>query len=130
MNDHASPRNPHDFLMTQKTARRPGDPAGLTAVERRDHAVQLVDEVAPVIGVVAACAALDVPRATVYRHRAAAKAPIMVAPPRASPRALDVAERSHVLDVLSQPQHADLAVAQVYASLLDRSVYLCSIRTM
>jgi putative transposase len=83
-----------------------------------------------VIGVFAACAALSVPRATVYRHRAVAKAPAKVATPRASPRALVVAERNHVLDVLSQPQHADLAVAQVYASLLDRSIYLCSIRTM
>ena len=82
------------------------------------------------IGVLAACAALGVPRATVYRHRAAANAPIMVAAPRASPRALAVAERNHVLDVLSQPQHADLAVAQIYASLLDQNVYLCSTRTM
>lgn len=82
------------------------------------------------IGIFAACAALSVPRATVYRHLAAAKAPAKIETPRASPRALAVAERNHVLDVLSQPHHADLAVAQVYASLLDRSIYLCSIRTM
>jgi putative transposase len=83
-----------------------------------------------VIGVFAACEALDVPRATVYRHRAAARLPAKVVTPRASPRALAVDERNHVLAVLAQPEHADRAVAQVYASLLDRSIYLCSIRTM
>jgi len=83
-----------------------------------------------VIGCLAACAALNVPRATVYRHRAAARLPVKVAKERASPRALAVDERQRVLKVLSHPEHADRAVAQVYASLLDRSIYLCSIRTM
>ena len=82
------------------------------------------------IGSLAACAALNVPRATVYRHRVAARFPAKVAKPRASPRALAIDERERVLKVLSQPEHADRAVAQVYASLLDQSIYLCSIRTM
>jgi len=83
-----------------------------------------------VIGNVAACAALNVSRATAYRHRAAAKGSAKVARLRASPRALVTAERDRVLQVLAQPEHADRAVAQVYASLLDSSLYLCSIRTM
>jgi putative transposase len=82
------------------------------------------------IGSVAACSALNVSRATTYRHRATAMQPLKAATPRASPRALAKDERRQVLDVLAQPEHADCAVAQVYAALLDCSIYLCSIRTM
>jgi hypothetical protein len=35
-----------------------------------------------------------------------------------------------VLDVLRTPRFVDLAPAEIYATLLDEGVYLCSIRTM
>jgi putative transposase len=39
-------------------------------------------------------------------------------------------DRKIVLDVLHEPRFADLAPAQVYATLLEEGRYLCSIRTM
>ena len=80
----------------------------------------------PRLGVGRLCRALAVPRATYYRHLEA-KAP----PPRPTPaRALTVAERRAVLDVLHEPRFADQAPAEVYARLLDENRYLCSERTM
>ena len=78
-----------------------------------------------------ACAALNVSRASVYRRRADLVRPLAVRRPRPSPRrALSVAERHTVLDLLRAPRFADQAPAEVYASLLDEGVYHCSIRTM
>jgi putative transposase len=90
--------------------------------------MRLVDESAVVYGVVAACMALNVARATYYRRKQPKAAP----PPRpAPPRALTPDERAQVLDVLHAPENVDLAPAAVYAKLLDeRSEYLCSVRTM
>jgi putative transposase len=47
-----------------------------------------------------------------------------------SPRALSHAEREQVLAVLDSERFCDLAPAEVYATLLDEGVYLCSERTM
>ena len=47
-----------------------------------------------------------------------------------SARALSPIERQQVVTTLSNPEHADLAVREVYASCLDQGRYLCSIRTM
>jgi putative transposase len=46
------------------------------------------------------------------------------------PRKLPPAERQAVLDVLHEPRFADLAPAEVQATLLDEERYLCSVRTM
>jgi putative transposase len=43
---------------------------------------------------------------------------------------LTAAERQVVLDLLRDPRFADLAPAEVYATLLDEGIYHCSIRTM
>ena len=76
-----------------------------------------------------ACAALAMPRATLYRHLKpkAAKVP---ATRRCSGRGLSDAERQAVLSVLHEPRFADQPPAQVYAKLLDEGRYLCSVRTM
>jgi putative transposase len=90
--------------------------------------MRLVDESAVVFGVVAACLALNVARATYYRRKRPTPAPT---PRPAPPRALSPDERAHVLGVLHAPEHVDLAPAEVYAKLLDeRGEYLCSERTM
>jgi putative transposase len=47
-----------------------------------------------------------------------------------SARALDVAERQKVLNHLHSERFCDKAPAEVFATLLDEGVYLCSIRTM
>jgi len=84
-------------------------------------------ELAPVVGLVAACAALAVSRATFYR-RQVSPTPRRSRP--APPRALPADERAQVLEVLNSQRFADKAPAQVYADLLDDEKYLCSVRTM
>jgi putative transposase len=74
-----------------------------------------------------ACRALNLPRASFYRHLRGAPTPT----PRAAPaRALAMHERQAVLKHLHGERFRDHAPAQVYATLLDEGLYLCSIRTM
>ena len=90
-----------------------------------------IDELAPVVGVTKACAAVGRARSTHYRwHR---KSPPPAKPeqvPQPQPRALDEVERKEVLRVLHEPGHVDEAPATVYAKLLDDGVYLASTSTM
>jgi putative transposase len=86
-------------------------------------------ELATVVGIVAACAALAVSRASWYRlHRPRPKPPATARP--SPPRALSANERQEVLDVLHSERFVDQAPAEVFATLLDEERYLCSERTM
>jgi putative transposase len=87
----------------------------------------LVKSVGAELGVAPACAALGLSRATYYRDLRPMHGPMAR---RASPRALPAHERAAVLAVLHEPRFADLAPAEVYATLLDEGRYLCSERTM
>ena len=87
-----------------------------------------VIEMAPLLGVLATCAAFGVALATYYRHRAPVHGPKRHRP--SPPRRLPDAERKQVLDVLHEPRFADLAPAEVYATLLSEERHLCSVRTM
>jgi putative transposase len=89
--------------------------------------MEAIDAVRGTIGTVAACDALGLSRATVYRARQPAP-PRVVRP--APPRALTPSERRAVLDLLHTERFVDQAPAQVHAALLDDGVYLCSPRTM
>ena len=83
----------------------------------------------PVVGVSPACDLVGVSKASYYRR---AK-PAVYGPPRprpTPPNALTDEERSRILTELHRPEHADLAVAQVWARLLDDNVYLASQSTM
>jgi len=91
--------------------------------------MKAVEELTPAVGTAAACTAIGVPRATVYRHRLP-KASTAPKPRPAPPRALSGDERKRVLDVLHDEAFADKAPAETYAKLLDQGTYLCSIRTM
>lgn len=75
-----------------------------------------------------ACAALGVPRASLYRWRRPGKP--RTAPRPTPPRALMPTERQKVLDHLRSPRFVDRSPAQVWAALLDNDIHLCSIRTM
>jgi putative transposase len=88
----------------------------------------LITEQRATLGAAPVCQALAVPRATYYRWQQP-KA-IVPAPPRRVPRALPSEERERVLAVLNDDRFADLAPAEVYATLLDEGKYVCSIRTM
>lgn len=87
-------------------------------------------DLAPLVGAVAACAALAVSRATLYRRRALRPT---CAPPRPSPpRALSSAERDAVIALANSDRFVDVAPAEIVATLLDDSppIYLCSSRSM
>ena len=94
--------------------------------------MQAVAKLAPDCGVItAACAALDLSRASFHRHQAAATRPPIPVRPRPKPaRALAASERQTVISLLRAEPYVDLAPAEVYASLLDQGTYHCSIRTM
>jgi len=88
----------------------------------------LVAETSSVDGIEATCDALDVNRATYYRWLQPDVSWVAERPHQ--PRALLPEETSAVLEVLHEDRFADLAPAQVYATLLDENRYLCSERTM
>lgn len=90
--------------------------------------MKIVDDTSAVDGIEVTCDALGVCRAAYYRRR---QPTIYGARRRAwQPRALTAAETKVVLDLLHEERFADLAPAQVYASLLDEKRYFCSERTM
>lgn len=82
------------------------------------------------VGRAAACRALNVPRASLYRHLCPAKPADPPAPRPRPPRALAPAEQQRVLDVLHSERFQDKAPPEVFATLLDEGTYLCSVRTM
>ena len=74
------------------------------------------------------CAALGLAPASFYRLR---HGPIYGPPmPRRHSRAMTDAERRQILAVLHEDRFVDRAPAEIYATLLDEGVYLCSIRSM
>lgn len=89
--------------------------------------METIKTLGPEVSIVTACAALGLARATYYRQLNPMHGP---AEKKASPRALPAAEAQAVLDALHEPRFADLAPAEVYATLLDEGRYLCSERTM
>jgi len=80
------------------------------------------------VGLLPACRALAVPRASLYRR-------LRPRPQRSTPRptparALSQQQRLAVIDALNTEEFADLSPAQVFAKLLDRGIYLASVRTL
>jgi len=94
-----------------------------------------VNILAPEVGLARACAAMGIPRASVYREDARQRHLLASPPPPPAPRpapplALDAAERGVLLDTLNSERFANCAPATVYATLLDKGIYLGSVRTM
>lgn len=93
--------------------------------------MEAVDELAAVVGVSEACRVLGVPRASHYRARQTPEAAPLAPHERpVPPRALSAEERDTVRQVLNSPRFQDCAPREVYATLLDEQIYLCSWRTM
>ena len=87
-----------------------------------------VQDLIDIVGAARACDALDIPRASYYRwHDPRATVPNLRPSP---PRTLSMPERQAVLETLNGQEFCDKAPAEVYATLLDSGMYLCSIRTM
>jgi len=82
---------------------------------------------APTVGTAAACRALGLCRASLYRRRHPRPGGGLRPTPA---RALSARERETVLATLHAERFADQSPAEVYATLLDERTYLCSIRTM
>jgi putative transposase len=93
--------------------------------------MQLVEQRDPEVPVYAACHALNVSRASLYRSRRPVVAQSPVVRVRApNLRRLDDAARQQILDTLHLPEFADQPPAEVWATLISRGEYLGSIRTM
>jgi putative transposase len=89
------------------------------------------EELARSVGTLAACQALGLARASVYRRRDAALLPPVAPHRRPTPaRALADEERRAVLGKLHEDRFVDKAPSEVYATLLDEGEYLCAERTM
>jgi putative transposase len=90
-----------------------------------------IEQLAPLVGVKAACAAVGRPRSSHYHRRAGRQPPSRSSRKgQAQPRALAADERQGVLEVLHDERFVDQAPASVYATLLDEGRYLASISTM
>ena len=74
-----------------------------------------------------AAALTGLPRSTATRRR---PDPVLPTAKPAPANRLSPAERLEVLAVLDQPRFVDLPPVQIYATLLDEGIYLCSISTM
>jgi putative transposase len=79
------------------------------------------------IGVQAACAALIVPRSSLYRARTPQAGRSR---PKISVRALSQVEKIKVREELNSERFQDRSPREVYATLMDEGRYLCSWRSM
>jgi putative transposase len=82
------------------------------------------------VGTGLACRAFGVPLASYHRRRKPKRLVLQPLKARRSPRRLAAEERGVVLATLNSERFVDCAPSQVYATLLDEGVYLCSISTM
>ena len=97
----------------------------------------LIEAWTPRVGVERACRAFGLSPRTYAHRRQAAQGRLPTRPSRATgqPRrlpdwTLPDEEREQVLAVLCSERFADLAPAQVYATLLDEGIFMCSTSTM
>lgn len=89
-----------------------------------------VEQLEPAVGVAPACDAMGVPRGTFYRSRRTSRSPRATKPRPTPSRALAPSERLRVIEELHSPRFIDKAPYEVYATLLDEDVRLCSVRSM
>ena len=90
-----------------------------------------VTELAPLVGMRHACAAVGEAQARWYRrHRQSPPPPKPERVPPSQPRALSEVERKELRRVLNSEEFVDEAPATVYAKLLDQGIYLASVPTM
>ena len=91
--------------------------------------MELLQQRDPHVPLSVACAALGLPRSTLYRQRR--PKPARALRPRPSPaRRLSDPERAAILEVLHSERFLDQPPAEVYATLLEEGVFLASPRTM
>ena len=89
--------------------------------------MRAIQQLAPHVGQAAACRVLGTPRASWYRSLQPVAAPAERPTPA---RALQPVERQVVLSQLHSERFRDKAPAEVFATLLDEGVFLCSVSSM
>lgn len=87
-------------------------------------------DLSPHVGHAAACRAFGVARASFYRRRKTRDPKPVCTRARPVRRRLTTEERGMILETLNAERFVDSSPAQVYATLLDEGMYLCSISTM
>lgn len=90
----------------------------------------IIEQRVEVVPLRAACNALNVSRASLYRDRHPREVSQNVRPRAPNPRRLGEVERQRLVETMHLPEFADQPPTEVYASLLGRGIYLASIRTM
>lgn len=88
--------------------------------------MKAIQDLAQGVKVRSACQAFDFPRSSYYRRNR----PNALKGRPAPPLALSAEEKQGVIAVLNSTRFMDQAPREIYATLLDEAVYLCSIRTM
>ena len=91
--------------------------------------MEAAKKLASIVNWTQACLALGVARVSAYRFWKRKETPAPREPVKPE-RSLSDAEKEHVLDTLNSERFADIAPQEVYATLLDEGIYLCSVRTM
>lgn len=91
-----------------------------------------VSDLAQQVGTNRACTLLAYPRSSYYRQQCppTPKTNGDSRPQPASPRALSAIEREKVRETLNSERFVDCSPRQVYGTLLDEEIYLCSVSTM
>jgi putative transposase len=88
--------------------------------------MKAIQSLAQEVNVRSACQALSFPRGSYYRRLKPESPQDRPAPPLA----LSPEEKQGVLAVLHSTRFLDQAPREIYATLLDEAIYLCSVRTM
>ena len=92
--------------------------------------MEAAKKLASIVNWTQACLALGVARASAYRFWKRKENPVQPKETVKPERALSDEEREQVLEALDSTRFVDIAPQEVYATLLDEGVYLCSARTM
>jgi putative transposase len=93
--------------------------------------ISVAEQLSCHVGKKAACEALRIPRATLYRYHGDKGQPEQQNAQRPlPPLALNPEQRQAVIEVLHCERFCDDTPYQIYATLLDEGHYHCSIRTM
>lgn len=93
--------------------------------------INATESLAKNVGVAPACESMGVARSTLYHMHSRKQGPKKEPKRRPSPaRKLGEKEKQQVLDMLHCERFVDKSPAEIWATLLDEGIYLCSERTM